>query len=192
MSNYLEQIRAFFHYTFKYAFNIEFGVRVAIEILILFIIAYFLLKLVTAIACKIAKILLVIADFIVYDVVSPIGIKLADFFEYKIGSPKWKLRSNNIKQKVLDHDGEEKDKKNQEKATSKKSYIKRYVVAFIILVVYIEFFHYCMTNVREYYPVFFIPEDIIVNSEYFLENIVFATNEEAIPSFYELIGESHA
>lgn len=187
MSNYADQIRAFFHYTLKYAFNIEFGVRVAFEILFMLIIFHLLLKLVTAIARKIVKTLLVIVDFFAYDVVFPIGIKIADFFEYKIGSPKWKLRSNNIKQKILDHDAMQEDEKNKEEATSKKKYTGWYVLAFIILVGYIEFFHYCLPNTRTNYSVFFIPENIIVDSEYFLENIIFETDEEAIPSFYELI-----
>ncbi len=187
MSNYMEQIKAFFHYTLKYTFNTEFWVKTAIEIFILLIIICFFLKLIIAIARKIAKMLLIIADFIIYDVAFPIGVELSDFFEYKFGSQKWRLRSNNIKKKILDHDIAQEKKENKEEPAIAKGHSGKYIVAFIILISYINFFHYCLPDVRMYYPVFFIPEKIMVEIEYFLTDVVFKTDEEAIPSFYELI-----
>lgn len=186
MSNYADQIRAFFHYTFKIVFNIEFGLRILFEILILLIIIHFILKIITAVTRVIMNKLLVIADFFVYDVFYPIGIKTADYFEYKLGSPKWKSRSNKIKQKVLDHDAAQEDEQTKKRLIFPIKIVGLYILVYIILVSYIELFHYCLPHTRANYPIFFVLEDIIIEGEYFIENIVFETDEEAIPSFYEL------
>lgn len=194
MSEYVDQLKAFFHYTLKHAFAFEFGVRILVEITILLIIVYFILKFIIKVACKITKFFSVGIDFIYYDLCLPICKVITDQFAYKLGSLKWQERADRIKQMILKHDDKQLDQNEKEtEEIEKKMGLTRYFVfAFIILVGYLESFHYLLPNVKENYSVFFLPESIILNGENFLENVVFETDEKAIPCFYDLVHTNEA
>lgn len=189
MSEYVDQLKAFFHYTLKHAFAFEFGIRILVEITILLIIVYFILKFIIKVVRKIIKFLSVGIDFISFDLFLPICKVITDQFAYKLGSLKWQERADRIKQMILKHDEKQLDQneKEIEKIEKKKSLARYFVFVFIILVVYLESFHYLLPNVKENYSVFFLPESVILIGEHFLENVVFETDEKAIPCFYDLV-----
>lgn len=189
MSEYVDQLKAFFHYTLKHAFSFEFGVRILVEVSVLLFITYFILKLITKVTYKIIKVFSVFIDFISYDIFLPICKAITDQFAYKIGSLKWQKRADRIKQMILKHD-EKQTGQNEEQAEKKKSFAGYFVLAFIILIGYLESFHYLLPNVKENYSVFFLPESFILNSENFWENVVFETDENAIPCFYDLVHQN--
>lgn len=194
MSEYVDQLKAFFHYTLQHAFAFEFGVRILVEISVLLFIAYFVLQLMTWAIRKFFKFFSVVTDFIAYEIILPICKAITDQFAYKIGSLKWQGRADRIKQVIFKHDEKqigEKDKKIDQNE-KKKSSAGYYALAFIIIIGYLESFHYLLPNVKENYPVFFVPENLILNSENFLENVVFETDENAIPCFYELVHKNEA
>jgi len=192
MSEYVDQLKAFFHYTLKHAFAFEFGVRILVEILILLFIAYFILKFIIRVTSKIIKLFSVVIDFISYDLFLPICKAITDQFAYKIGSLKWQERASRIKQMILKHDEKQIGQNDKQigQNEKKKSLAGYFVLAFIILIGYLESFHYLLPNVKENYPVFFLPESFILKSENFLENVVFETDEKAIPCFYDLVHEN--
>lgn len=189
MSDYVNQLKAFFHYTLQHAFAYEFGVRILVEIFILLFIAYFIFILITRVTSKIIKVFSAVIDFISYDIFLPICKALTDQFAYKIGSLKWQERAGRIKQIILKHDEKQigQNEKQIDQNEKKKSFIGYFVLAFIILIGYLESFHYLLPNVKENYPVFFLPESLILKSENFFEDVVFETDEKAIPCFYDLV-----
>lgn len=187
MSEYVDQLKAFFHYTLQHAFEFEFGVRILVEISVLLFIVYFILKLTTKVISKIIKIFSVVIDFISYDIFLPSCKAIADYFAYKIGSLKWQERADMIKQMILKHDG-----KQMIQNKKKRSFIGYFVLVFLILIGYLESFHYLLPNVKENYPVFFLPESFILKSENFLENVVFEIDEQAIPCFYDFVHKNEA
>lgn len=194
MSEYVDQLKAFFHYTLKHAFAFEFGVRILVEIVILLIIVYIILKFIIRVTSKIVRFLSVSIDFISYDVCLPICKVVTDQLAYKLGSPKWQERADRIKQMILKHDEKQlgQNEKEIEEIEKKKGLAKCFLFAFIILVGYLESFHYLLPNVKENYSVFFLPESIILKGENFLENVVFETDEKAIPCFYDLVHTNEA
>lgn len=194
MSEYADQLKAFFHYTLKHAFAFEFGVRILVEIFILLFIAYFLFKFLTRVTSKIIKLLSVVIDFISYDLFLPICKAITDQFAYKIGSLKWQERANRIKQMILKHDEKQLGQNGKQigQNKKKKNLVGYFVLMFIILVGYLDSFHYLFSNVKENYPVFFLPESLIHKSENFLENVVFETDEKAIPCFYNHVHKNEA
>lgn len=199
MSEYVDQLKAFFHYTLQHAFSFEFGVRILVEVPVLMFIVSFIFKLITKVTSKIFKVFSVVIDFIAYDIFLPIGKTITDYFAYKIGSLKWQKRADKIKQMILKHDEKqagqieqqiEHTKKQMKQTEKKKSFAGYSVLVFIILIGYLESFHYLFPNVKESYPVFFLPESLILNSENFWENVVFETDEKAIPCFYDLVHQN--
>ena len=189
MSEYADQLKAFFHYTLQHAFAFEFGVRILVEIFSLLFIAYFILKFIARVTSKIIKVFLAVIDFISYDILLPICKAITDQFAYKIGSLKWQERAGSFKQMILKHDEKQTCQNDRQicQNDKKKSFIGYFVLTFIILIGYLESFHYLLPNVKENYAVFFLPENFILKSEDFLENVVFETDESAIPCLYDLV-----
>lgn len=174
ISEYGEQVKAFFHFMFKHLFEVEFGIRVAIEILIFVVLVYVLSKICQKIISKsIARI-----AFINRELVVPLRVRLFEKLAFSTSNPNWQERANKIK----DAFKEKKDECN--KKNSNKSHIGCWIIIYLVLTAWIIGFYYYGEEKRSSYEVFFLGEKAILAFEEWTTNSLFNTDEKAIECFF--------
>ena len=187
MSEYFDQLKAFFHYLFKHIFEIEFVIRILFELLLCFLIIWTLLKLFKWLAKKASKVFFYIYNFFVYEAIFPILIRISDKFAYNMGGPKWQDRANKLREIANNHGTLKESKEELKPETKKKSFKKFYIGSYIFLVAYLLCFHYLLQDVQAGYSIFFVPEKLIYSCESFLTNTFFSTNENNIACFFTFL-----
>lgn len=174
ISEYVNQIKAFFHFMFKHLFEIEFGFRVSIEILIFIVVICKLLKK----CLKIINNAKVSIGFIYQELILPLRVRLFEKMAFSTSNPNWQERANKIKDEFNEK------KNNGPKKEKNKSYAGRCFFIYIVLTAWIIGLHYYGTDKRNNYEVFFLGEDAILTFEEWTVNTFFYTDENAIECFF--------
>ena len=193
MSDYAEQIRAFFHYSLKHIFEIEFGIRTVIYLLLCLLATYFLLKIFYKLVRIAAKHAAILARFFFYDAVLPFSIIIVDKLAAAMESKRWQNRADKLRAIARIHDDSDNvgfPKKAREK---NKPLHLIYVMGSVLLWLYLLSFHYLLPQLKSDYEFFFMPENALISFEYKLVHDVFQTDEDAIPCIYcNIEGESES
>lgn len=170
ISEYGEQIKAFFHFAFKHFFEFEFGIRVSVEILIFVIVIYILSKIIGKIR--------IVTDFIYRELVMPLRVRLLEKLAFETSNPNWQERANKIK------DTFKKNSNKNIKNNNKKSHAKRWILIYVSFVVWIVGFHYLGEEKRNSYEVFFLGEKAILEFEEWTTNTLLSIDEHNTECFF--------
>lgn len=158
---------------FKHVFEFEFGIRVAVEILIFLVIIYVLLRICHKIIYEIRNCI----DFINQELVVPLRVRLFEKLAFSTSNPNWQERANKIKDAF-------KEKKEEYKKNNNKSYAGRWILIYIVLIVWIIGFYYYGQEKRDSYEVFFLGEKAILAFEEWTTETLFNTDEHTIECFF--------
>lgn len=174
ISEYGEQIKAFFHFAFKHFFEFEFGIRVSVEILIFVILIYILSKIIGKIVGKIRT----VTDFIYRELVMPLRVRMLEKLAFETSNPNWQERADKIK------DTFKKSGNKNIKNNNKKSHAGRWILTYVVFVAWIVGFHYLGEEKRNSYEVFFLGEKAILEFEEWTTNILLSIDEHNTECFF--------
>jgi hypothetical protein len=181
MSDIFIQIRAFLHYSYKHALAAEFGIRAAIEILLLILALYIVYKFIRFLISRFFGVINSIGGFFYYRFILPVNIRWIEFVAYRSSNPDLQDKSERKKaaaNAVMDGSAE----RGKNKKKIRFGWI--FVIAYILIASYIVGFHYFLTDKREAYNVFFIPEYQLTNTENYVLNTLLYTDEQSIACFF--------
>lgn len=173
LSEYGKQIKAFFHFMFKHLFEVEFGIRVAVEILIFIVFAYMLLRICHKITSKIR----VYIAFINRELVIPLRVRLFEKLAFSTSNPNWQKRADKIKDAF-------KEKKDECNKKNDNGHVGWWIIAYLVLTLWIIGFYYYGEEKRSSYEVFFLGEKAILAFEEWTTNTLCNTDESAIECFF--------
>lgn len=174
MSEYGNQIKAFFHFMFKHFFEIEFGVRVAIELLICVVFVFILSKICYKFIGKIKN----STAFINRELVGPLRVRFFEKLAFSTNNPNWQEKANKIKDAFKNNNSGSKVK------NDKNSHTNKWIIVYLLLIAWIIGFHYFGEEKRSNYEVFFWGENTILKIEEWTINNFFDADENNIECFF--------
>lgn len=181
ISEYGNQIKAFFHFMFKHFFEVEFSFRVIVEILLFVICIYIFSNMLHKIISKFK----IVTGFINRELVIPLRVRLFEKLAFMTNNPNWQDRANKIK------DVFKESKKDCKKNNNKKSHAGLWIFIYIVLTSWIIGFHYYGEEKHSSYEVFFLGENVMLAIEEWITDTLFKTDESSVECFFHNKIEKH-